>query len=294
MASRNPERRRAYDREWYRKNRGRPRKPPSPEEIQRRREASQRKRAISTKAWWEKQKQIDPEAAKRRKREYERRYERKNKDKIKSRLSAYHKKRQAFRVILRFLAKTQELEQTMDAKPAAEITAIRAALAKTPTEELKREFRDGLSIAREKLLRLAAVLAELESRGETVEGDGQLLGMLRRIASGELLVDTVVKFAKTPRLMTGVGRLSPDEQRELLDATPEEAKATVKKKRGRRLHSDDGKRPSLAQMALGSPRDVADMCLELIRHNSDPAAVAEQLLPELQRLKQSRRREKVA
>jgi hypothetical protein len=53
--------------------------------------------------------------------------------------------------------------------------------------------------------------------------------------------------------------------------------------------------PPLAQMAAhASVGDVADMCLELIRAAEDPRAVAEKLLPELQRIKQTTKRPSLA
>src|SRR5258708_38033991 len=167
------------------------------------------------------------------------------------------------------------------------------------TDRLKQEFANGLHVTREHLLRMAAILTELDNRGAQVDGDKHLLKMLRRIGKGELLVDVVVRFAGRPYILSRVGVLPADKQEEVLakdnkevdemyTTRPHKNSDPAKGYSNPNGHGDDG-RPvvaSLKEMALaGTPADVAEMCLELIENSEDPVAVVERLKPELDRFK---------
>lgn len=160
-----------------------------------------------------------------------------------------------------------------------------AIVATMSTEELRRDFAQGLRIVRDRLVRMAAILFELERRGELVEGDKFLLRMLRKIAKGDLLVDVVVRFAGKPYTLASIGAMPPDRQAELLDKSDTEVDKICRR---RSRAGSDKNLPGLrlADMAAGaSVGDVADMCLTLINGCQQPHAVAEKLLPVLQRIK---------
>lgn len=67
------------------------------------------------------------------------------------------------------------------------------------TDELKEEFRQGLRPFIDGLKRLALFLAEIESRGDVVEGLADvLLTLLRPAADSELPPDAAVRFTEAP------------------------------------------------------------------------------------------------
>jgi hypothetical protein len=86
------------------------------------------------------------------------------------------------------------------------------------TEALKAELASVLGIAARDLVRLAAVWAELERRGEDLSAlRSGLLAYLPRIAAGVVLPETVVRFMGQPALLRKIAGLPPDSQRRLTD-----------------------------------------------------------------------------
>lgn len=203
---------------------------------------------------------------------------------------------------LRLLAGLAALEKTMNAQ--LELSAEKNDVKTWTTERLREEFAAGLKITRDHLLRLACILAELESRGEQVDGDKDMLSLIRRIGNGTLLVDAVVRFAGRPQTLATVGKMPPERQAEILGYGDEEVEQAVKKQRHRRPapkrlpadnEDEEVRMPTFfGAAAQGTPKDVAAMCLKLIRESEDPAAVAAEMLPELQRLKNAPRAKKPA
>lgn len=174
----------------------------------------------------------------------------------------------------------------------SEVDELRARMARLTADQLKADFEKGLRIVREQLVRLAAILAELEARGETVEGNPHILKMLRRIASGELLPEVVVAFADAPAVLERVGRLDVDGQRAAI-IDPEATKQTIRERKHKPVVSRQYVVGSLAAMVSAAlPADVAEMCLDAVKACSDPQAVAERMIPELQRIKNAPRPKK--
>ena len=161
------------------------------------------------------------------------------------------------------------------------------------TEDLKREFAEGISIVRDKLLWLAAILGEIELRGQKVSGDRFLVGLLRKIGRGDLLVDVVVRYAGCPYVLKAVSRLPVAEQEEVLAKSEADVSNRFRKQRQKLHYQESGgcatKEPSLLeQAAKGSPGDVAEMVMEIVNKSSDPKAVAQRLIPLLQRIKNTK------
>lgn len=167
---------------------------------------------------------------------------------------------------------SSEMETVM--KDNETLATHNKAVKKLTSKQLQTELAKGLSLVRDRLLRLAAVVAELDSRGEVVPGDAGVLNMLRKVAAGQLLVDVVIRFAGQPQVIGRVGRMSASEQADLLKESDE----TIGKRFGKPKNNPNGGlsvQRSLREMAeAGTPKDVADACLELVEHSRDPATVA--------------------
>lgn len=218
----------------------------------------------------------------------------------------YKRKKQAEKyaalALLRLAAKMEAIMVSFEtaAPETPEVKTLRAGMAHLTAEQLRADFEKGLRIARDQLIRLAAVLTELDSRGETVEGNKDLLKMLRRIASGELLPEVVVQFAGSPTVMRRVGRLPVKEQEEALATDAEDIRQDLlrtysHKARGPNSSACGEELPSLTSMAAhASPGDVAEMCMELVNAAEDPRAVAERLLPQLETILKAKKRPKLA
>lgn len=151
------------------------------------------------------------------------------------------------------------------------------------TADLKAEFAEGLKISRDRILRLALVLAELERRGETVEGDKLMIKMLRRIAAGTLTVGAVVTFAARPKDMRLVSKLPLAEQDEAVRT------GIVKKRQPQR----DSTRPQAQNLyeaaRKGTPQDVADMCAELLLNCQNPQMAVAHLRTRLSEIEHARK-----
>lgn len=176
--------------------------------------------------------------------------------------------------------------------PACRVETIRKEVASLSNEELRKELVDRLCISVEHLVRVAALVAELESRGENLRGLRiGLLPYLRQIAAGKLVPEIVVKFAGVPNSIRAIGSLPAPEQlkiangeREYQPTTPK-ASAPVQtryKPRPNVFDKDDDddddnitpitpvttkqeKEEAMRNIASkGSPRDVAEMVWNLI------------------------------
>jgi hypothetical protein len=171
---------------------------------------------------------------------------------------------------------------------------VRADVKELSTDELKAEFAEGIRLTRDRFLRLGAILVELESRGESVEGDKFLIRLLRKIGQGELLIDIVTRFAGKPWTLANVTQLPLKEQRKVLQQDDRTVEGQYGLRSRKRTKPGRGKCemefPSMKEMAAhASPGDIAEMCLELIMASESPQAVAEKLIPELQTLKNRKR-----
>lgn len=186
----------------------------------------------------------------------------------------------------------------------SELSGFAAGVKSMTTEQLKAEFAEGLRVTRERFLRLGAVLVELESRGETVEGDKYLIRLLRKIGLGELSVDVVVRFAGRPYTLASIiTKSKPEEQDSIMAMTDNEVEEKYVGPRserggGKRRHRQHERQGDYGQVAPPSPEemaanasvgDVAEMCLRIVNAAADPVAVAERLLPRLQEIKQKPR-----
>jgi len=159
------------------------------------------------------------------------------------------------------------------------------------TERLKECLARGFLVIRSRMLEMAACLQELESRGEKVDGDKFMIRLLRKMAQGELLVDVVVRFAGRPYTMASVARLPVDEQQQLLGKTDAEVEKQFHRPKGHKHPPEkcQSTAPNLFGIAANaSPGDVAEMIMKIIEKSRDPKAVAEKLIPQLQRVKNKR------
>jgi hypothetical protein len=101
---------------------------------------------------------------------------------------------------------------------SASIDGELSRLRALESDALRRELADSLAGTAHHLLRLAAIVRILEERGEDLtELRIGMLGHLRRIAYGQVLPETVVRFAEYPLLLQRVGQLPIPEQRRLAD-----------------------------------------------------------------------------
>lgn len=95
--------------------------------------------------------------------------------------------------------------------------------------ELDLELSSSLEITANALLRLAIILKIKEDRGHDLS---QLkIGMiehLRRIATGQLLPEVVVRWADRPSVIRRLAKLTIDEQRERVERDPNEQVAKYK------------------------------------------------------------------
>jgi hypothetical protein len=180
---------------------------------------------------------------------------------------------------LRLLANLNSLAEEMEKIDMNDKqNAIRTQIQALTTEQLRREFTEGLRLSSDHLTRLALVLEELERRGDSVTGaSAGLLNLLRRIARGELLAETVVRFAGSPQVMASVGKLPvvdqqailADEKRQAELLRPRPAKSHSK---GERRQDIESKNPLMAA-ELATSKDLAEMIAEMISRHPDPSQV---------------------
>lgn len=174
---------------------------------------------------------------------------------------------------------------------ASPLTALQDEIHGMTTEELRNEFRSGLRLSIDHLTRLALILTELESRGEKIQGVNiGLLSLLRSIAKGQLLAETVVTFASKPTVMRRVGKMPVDEQRRIVEDEEEcerlmEPQPQKKNKKQQRPHADTSRVQIeegnyLFSAKVATPKDLAALIAEMILANPDPAAVWAALMQE--------------
>jgi len=198
---------------------------------------------------------------------------------------SYRSRRRSL-VALALVWHLERLAQNIEVIMNAVETAGLADVASMSTEDLKAELVAGLRIAREQLLRLGAVLLELDRRGEHVNGDAHLLGLLRSIGRGELLADVVVRFGGSPATLSKAARLPLEQQAQLLDQDDETVERRFRpRKRQSDPHPSKGL-PALGAMAAqGTIKDVVSMCVMLVENSRDPVAVASLLAQRLERIR---------
>lgn len=158
-----------------------------------------------------------------------------------------------------------------------------AALAAVDAATLRAELKAALSLTADTLRYVAALWAELERRGEDL---GDLTGGVGRwvakVAAGGLLPEAVVAFADRPQALGRVAKLGIEEQR----AAVASGDVPVPRRTAGKTSGGCNATPPnpVLLAAVGSPRDVAETILDMVRAASDPADVARRLVPELERL----------
>ena len=176
----------------------------------------------------------------------------------------------------------------MQATAENELDTIKTNVKAMSTETLQQEFAEGLKVTRDRLLRLSAVLLELESRGVSVEGDKHLLKLLRQIGSGSVLVDVVVRFAGRPYNLASIKRLPVEEQREILSQSDADIDIDnrFRNERKQRQQSGAPRGQTTAKIEaeypffaaeVAMPKDLAAMIASMILRHPDPEAVVEEL-----------------
>ncbi len=96
-------------------------------------------------------------------------------------------------------------------------------ISEAPVSQLRERLTSILARTASDLAEMAAIVAELESRGEDLSGLRiGLVSYLRRIAAGTLLPEAVVRFSGSPRLLDKVATLPIDQQRKLAGGEPVE------------------------------------------------------------------------
>lgn len=98
---------------------------------------------------------------------------------------------------------------------------VAAELAAMGNDELRAELTRTLSLTADSISRMAAIIRELESRGEDLSD--LRIGMvpfLRRIAHGQLSASAVVRFASRPLLLQQIGNLPLPDQEKLAGGEP--------------------------------------------------------------------------
>lgn len=94
-------------------------------------------------------------------------------------------------------------------------------LAALPTDALRAELAQQMTVTAQHLQRLASIVAELERRGEDLsELKVGMLGYLRRIAAGQLHPDAVVRYLDYPMLLNRVATLPVTDQERLATGEP--------------------------------------------------------------------------
>lgn len=112
-------------------------------------------------------------------------------------------------------------ERTAEAPQADLITHELDLIRSCSTEELHQQLAQALSSTAQNLIRMAAIVRELEDRGEDLS---QLrLGMtryLRKIAYGQVSPQVVVRFGEYPLLVDRVAALPTPDQERLCSGEP--------------------------------------------------------------------------
>jgi hypothetical protein len=94
-------------------------------------------------------------------------------------------------------------------------------LAALSTEELRAELSRSLEVTAAQLVHLAAIVAELERRGENLSDLRLgLLGYLRRINAGQVLPELVVRFQGRPAALQTASLLPIGDQQRLVASEP--------------------------------------------------------------------------
>ena len=177
------------------------------------------------------------------------------------------------------------------------------AVAKATTPELRKELSKALSITADHFTYLGAIWRELERRGENLSELKSGMGYyLAKIANGELLADTVVKYAGEPGILRRMGALPLDKQRAALTTGKlpfETKKARPRKGPGRcradieaeEEEDDDlGQLPDpmnfsqkiVAMAKAAGAADLAETILSIVKASENPADVAARVLPEIE------------
>lgn len=175
----------------------------------------------------------------------------------------------------------------------ADLLAVKDQVGGIATDDLKQELAEGFRLTRDRFLRLGAIIVELDSRGEKVEGDKYLCRLLRKIGQGELIVDVVIKFAGRPYTLASIvaAKLSNAEQKELLHKSDNEVEEkfgahSVKKTvcRAKHLGCDQFNWRGIATKATAP--DLAEMCIDMVMAHVDPQLVASIMINEIQKIAQ--------
>jgi hypothetical protein len=172
------------------------------------------------------------------------------------------------------------LEQQLSA-----IKEQRASMEARPVDELIREFQAGLRLNREHLIRMASLLAQIESKGRSVSGDKNWLRLYRDVASGRLLADAVIRFGPRGHTLDSIRSREPQEQRRLLEMQPREAEEELRRSQRERAARRANLDEMLAFARTATAPNLVDAVVAMLQASRDPAATVEPLRKELVRVK---------
>lgn len=101
------------------------------------------------------------------------------------------------------------------------LTKLPTDLGKIETAALKAELADSLRTTADGLVRMADIVAELQTRGEDLS-DLRLgiVTWLRKIAAGQVLPEIVVRYQGSPQLLRHVSSLPISDQQRFADGDP--------------------------------------------------------------------------
>lgn len=99
-------------------------------------------------------------------------------------------------------------------------TAV-TALETHDNDRLREELAKAFRVTVEQIVRMAAIIRILETRGENLDDlKFGLLGYLRKVAYGQILPEVVVRLQSAPLLMTRVSQLPIPDQRKVIGGEP--------------------------------------------------------------------------
>lgn len=161
------------------------------------------------------------------------------------------------------------------------------------SQELRQIIADGLRLNRDNLLRMAAAVNKLESRGETIEGNRFFIDVLRRIGNKTLLVDLWLKLGDR-QYTIGILKNKPvEEQSRVLEMSDPEINNLFRKDKPKepepaKRRPDRGV-PDWSEIAENAdPRDIAEMCAALVEKCSRPKEAARAVKKEMDRILRTR------
>lgn len=153
-----------------------------------------------------------------------------------------------------------------------ELAKARKIIKGHSIEKLQKLLANGIRIIREQILMGGAIVAEIEARGGTPQGDKNFIDMLRRIGEGTLLPDAVTRFGYRGHTFDCLKAMPVDEQAEVLKNDDDAVEKLVK-------------RPAPSPGAPGMTADsFARRVMGMVHRCDDPAAAAQAAICGLRRV----------